>query len=177
MGSFDLVTTVDFEIYARAEKRDISGGDNYALDAILEIYDPLTTTVLDTLTIALDATGYVLQPGVALPAGTGYEVYLKGRSHLAEKLASIDVVLGTTIELNFSGGAGGFGVETLSAGDVQGSWPGTKDNQVDILDISVIDTYLNQSNTDADLNADGVVDALDMSTALSNFNQVGEALP
>lgn len=170
---------VNFGVLARPEKRFLAAGDNYDLDSILLIYDPATGNVLANKTLTTDTAGRGEVNAVELPAGNNYVAFLKGRSHLARKLTGIDISNGATVELNFTGAtSGAFGTERLFAGDVQGAWPGLKNNFVNILDVSAVDSRFNQLlNRDADLNDDAIVDVLDMSMTLVNFNRGGEALP
>lgn len=172
-------TSIDITIKARPEKRDVSAGDNYGLDAMLLIYDPASEQITSTTTLTLDDTGVATLSGVEVQEGIHLEAYLKGRSHLARKISNVSISAGQNLELDFTEGeAGDFGLTRLSAGDVQGSWPGLKDNFVDILDVSAVDARFNQQDkADADLNKDTIVDILDMSTVLSNFNESGETLP
>ena len=108
-------------------------------------------------------------------------VFIKGRSHLAKKITGINIGEATeNIILNFTDSSEleSWGSYYLSAGDVQGDWPGLKDNFVDVLDISAVDVKFNQlDDLDADLNKDGVVDVLDVAVILTNLNNQGDLLP
>jgi len=175
----EMFVEVDLTVLARPEKRYLSEGDNYGTEAKLLMYDPIGNRITSTETIVLDDTGTFHKSDVQMLKGTGFETYLKGRSHLAKKLTGINVDEGSVLEFNFTEGSSGeFGLFRLLAGDVQGVWPGLKDNFVDILDVSAVDARFNQTtDVDADLNKDGIVDVLDMSTVLSNFNTAGEPIP
>jgi len=171
-----IIVTVDLTVLACPEKR---GGSNNSVGGLLVFYDPVQKVTLGMKQIDIDTNGYHRNNKAKLPEHNNLAVYFKGRSHLAKKITGVNVVAGASLVLNFTDDTNlNFGNFKLKAGDVQGSWPGLKDNFVDVLDLSAVDVRLNQmADFDADLNNDNIVDVLDMSMVLGNFNLGGDVLP
>jgi len=167
---------VDLTVLARPEKR---GESNNSIGGLLVFYDPIQKIILDMKQIDIDNNGFYRNSEAQLPEYNNMEVFLKGRSHLAKKIIGVDVAEDENLILNFTDATNlNFGNFKLKAGDVQGSWPGLKDNFVDVLDLSAVDVRLNNlTDFDADLNNDSIVDVLDMSMVLGNFNLGGDVLP
>jgi len=178
-GSFQTLghtANMNLSVRARPEKRLLAAGNNYGLDAILQIVNPISGVTVTSAVFSLDSTGYKQLNNVALPEGTGLVAWLKGRSHLAKKITQVTLSAGD-VALNFTDASdGNFGPYRLRAGDVQGIWPGVKDNLVDVLDLSALSRYFNGANVDGDLNKDGIVDILDVSITLSNIFVSGDEL-
>lgn len=158
-------------IVAKPEKRVSKPGGNLALPFTLVIYDPVAERTVYTLTDQLDNSGSTTSRRLSIPAGSGYEAILKGQSHLAKKITGVNIAVDQDVVLDFTAG----GTFELLCGDTQGA--GLKDNLVDILDVSDVDAVFNSDDSDADLNRDGVVDVLDMSAVLVNYNQIGNTWP
>lgn len=126
----------------------------------IEVRAPGTTTVLDSYTTTLDATGGFT---VSTNRIGYYDVAIKS-SHWLRAVVG-NVAFG-------SGGANGLNVSLVN-GDING------DNVVSLSDFSALRTAFNSSpsdpnwNPDADLNGDGVVSLADFSILRNNFNQQG----
>lgn len=172
-GSFTTLSDKikSLKIYAKPEKRVSKPGGNLALNVTVVFYNPATQQVIYTLNTNLDKTGSSNFYNITMPTAIGLEAVLKGESHLAKKIVGVNLVNGQNIILDFTDN----GQFALLAGDVQGT--GLKDNFVDILDVSAENVKFNGTYLNEDLNRDGVVDVLDMSMVLVNFNRGGALIP
>ncbi|MDD2758564.1 MAG: hypothetical protein PHD72_04325 [Patescibacteria group bacterium] len=171
-GSFTTLSpgfTGTIHIRALPEKRVTKTGGNSAVDAQLLLVNPTTHQTVYTKNISLDNAGSSTLRDTAVPTGH-YNAVLKGQSHLSKKIIGVNIVAGNDMTLDFSD-AGAF---YLLAGDVQGT--GLKDNQVDILDVSAEDVKFRATDLNNDLNRDGIVDVLDMSIILVNYNKSGDPI-
>ncbi len=126
----------------------------------LEFRNPATGTTLQTFTLPMarpDSSGQVaLEVWTDLPAG-GYEVYVRPyRSWLGQR-----------VRVNWQ--PGGRLLIPLRNGDV------VKDNQVDYADlVLVLEMQGATGLSEADVNADGVVDEQDAAIVAQNVGEVGD---
>jgi hypothetical protein len=176
--SVEISGSKNISVFIRAHPQNHPS--EYLLDAALLIGDLEENEFSGPYYFVItNGLGEIIE-NVEVPASGEFIAYLKGRSHLLEKMTvtGVDFSSSESTELNFSGEIiGEFGVEVLTAGDAQGEWPGMKDNKVDILDLSTILTQFMNSDIDADLDFSNKVDVLDLSIVLTNFMLNGEEFP
>lgn len=169
--------TLVLEVYARPKNRQTT----FAFDAFLLFVEKNSKEVFKT-EINLDSLGYYKNESIKLPIYDDLDVFIKGRSHLAKKISGIYISDETeSLVLNFTDSLdpNTWGSYYLFPGDTQGVWPGLKDNTVNVLDFSAWDVAFekNINKLDNDLNADGVVNVLDVSIIDVNFNMTGDVYP
>lgn len=172
-GSFTTLAdkVKSLKIIAKPEKRVFKPGGNLDLDVTVLFYDPAIEQVVHMLNTSLDKSGSSTLYQLVMPTGNNLQVILKGQSHLAKKIVGVNIANGQDIILDFTDG----GYFELLAGDVQGT--GLKDNFIDILDLAAEDVKFNANYLNEDLNRDGIVDVLDLSIILVNYNQQGDPIP
>jgi hypothetical protein len=154
-------------LIAKPEKRVYKAGGNLSMDSILYLYHPVTKALaFSTAAVFSDAGSSTVQNG-AIPTGN-FEAVLKGQAHLAKKIINVSIQNGLDSTLDFSDGGSFY----LLAGDVRRAGGG--DNFIDILDVSAEDIKFNSHERLYDLNYDGIIDVLDMSIILVNYNRMGD---
>ncbi|MCE9560137.1 MAG: hypothetical protein K8R88_14460 [Armatimonadetes bacterium] len=139
--------------------------------ADFEIYDPATSTVIDTVSAPISPTGAYSINDPRPTTGGSYRVRAKVTHWLK---AGADV--------NTTGGNGVANI-TLPNGDVD------RNNTVDLTDYTYLVTNFNMlssspdwlvadefgiSPSDSDLNGDGAIDLTDYTILVTNFNGIGE---
>ncbi|MFB6226378.1 MAG: hypothetical protein ABEJ02_03425 [Candidatus Paceibacteria bacterium] len=161
---------IDLKLAAVPAKRVKKKGGNLQLKFTLFIADPKTNNIMLKTTGTTNSKGVYTAQNIKSGPGKAH-AYLKGRSHLAKKIVGVNIKDGKTVNLDFTDN-GNF---KLIPGDTAGK--GTKDNFIDILDLSKVLTKMNTADKDTDLNRDGITDILDLSILLNNFNKSGDQLP
>lgn len=155
--------TREIMLKAYPEKR-IPAEGNWSTTGLLNLFNAETGDFMYGFLVDLDDQGQALISDKNIADGV-YDVSFKGRSHLAKRLMSFEVVSDDDISIDFT-----VNNQFLLAGDVQAN----KDNYINGLDFSAIGSVLYGSNLNADLNRDGVVNSLDLSIAANNIYKRGE---
>lgn len=165
-GSFKTLdyNKIDLTLHITPENRV---NNNHELKFYLFIVDPKNSNTMLKITSTTNKNGKFSVTQIRAATGSNLTAYIKGRSHLADKITGVDISDGKDVKLNLP--------TTLKAGDVSGT--GLKDNFIDVLDLSALTNKINTNNKEADLNRDGVVDVLDISILFNNFNKQGGKLP
>lgn len=151
-----------FVIKAIPEKR-VNPENNHAIKGDLTFFN---SSGKYEFSIDLDKSGQgylspTLKPG-------DYSVGFKGLSHLTKVIHNVGVKESATINLDFTDN----NRFELLAGDVAPS----KDDYVNSLDIVATTQVLYQDNVHADLNKDGIVNAMDLSIEIKNLHKSGEKI-
>ncbi len=132
---------------------------------IVGFYEPSTTTLVESYNVVVQNNGQFtiddLDTGV-------YDVLVKIDGCLAKGFSDIEI---GSSELNL------LSCGSLSRGEISG------DNFVDVIDISLINNWFNQTVTEGsnalhlDLNCDGMINIIDVSVVGGSFGMMGDTLP
>ncbi|MCC7357545.1 hypothetical protein IT408_03510 [Candidatus Uhrbacteria bacterium] len=150
--------------------------------ALRPVGSPTVIASSGMATTSNDGT-YATSTNVNALAGT-YDVTIKTHQHLSKKISAVNIISGTTTELNFTNGTnliGIYGTGTLLAGDINGGFTTSTlgDNVVNSVDLSIIIPQLDADDPSgngirSNLNQDIVVNSVDLSMMLKNLDLVGE---
>lgn len=126
---------------------------------------------------------YATSTDFEVPAGS-YDVVIKTHQHLSKKISAVNLIAGTTTEVNFTNPTnmvGVYGTGTLLAGDINGGFTTSTlgDNVINSVDMSILLPQLDQDDITgnanrSNLNQDIVVNSVDLSMMLKNLDLVGE---
>jgi len=149
-----------YEIVAWPEKRWPRTG-NWGTTADFEIRTPGSIVPLESVTVDTNNEGRGIARITVAEDSQPYDFALKGLSHLRKVIYGQVSFGNTTNSLDFTFG----GTFDLYAGDCHPS----KDNLVNSLDISTLVNDLSTPERVSDLNADTLVNALDITIQLANL--------
>jgi len=159
-----------FYITAYPEKRVEKAGGNYSTKGILTFYGSSGQKI--TFPVNTSASGFAQIENLSVADGF-YAISFKGLSHLTKFLKNSDgskrlvqILKNNDYTFDFRL----FDPLFVLAGDIASS----KDDYVNSFDISATTKVLYQAEENADLNADGVVNGLDLSILFNNLYKAGE---
>lgn len=163
--TYEEPSGVIIDFIAIPEKRSPLVGNNSshvtvevrAVGSIVPLFSTIVDTDVDGEYHGLLLTG--ISPGT-------YDITAKAYSHLRRKLSS--VALGNGMPIDFSGA----GTNPLLCGDVNLV---DGDNKVNSLDMTILVGKWFTNDERSDLNQDGVVNSIDMTNMVTNFNLEGDA--
>jgi len=155
---------VIIDFIAIPEKRSPLVGNNDS-HVTVEVRAPGSTIPLFSALVDTDLDGEyhgLLLTGIS--PGT-YDITAKAYSHLRRKLSSVALGSGTTVDFS------AVGTNPVLCGDVNLA---LGDNKVNSLDMTILvgQWFVNDERTD--LNQDGVVNSIDMTNMVTNFNLEGD---
>lgn len=156
-GQIDLV--------AKPEKRiPTTGNDSTVLT--VEVRTAGTSTVIFSGSVVTGSGG--TYSGLVLTGVTEgtYDLAAKGYSHLRRTVTNVAVSSGITVDFTSAGAS------PLYSGDVNSS---DGDNKVNGIDLTLIVNALFGTVVRYDLNRDGLVNGIDLTNAVTNLNDVGDA--
>ncbi|MBT5803003.1 MAG: T9SS type A sorting domain-containing protein, partial [Gemmatimonadetes bacterium] len=158
----------------------VTGGTSNAAGSIATI--SVGNAVLgDSVQVVSDAFGTITL--TEIPAGT-YELTVKADGYISGRTDTLDLFNGMTLNPDPTFGSDVLG--NLSPATPLGFLRGgdaTGDNQVDIADANLVFSIWNQTPADAgyvrgaDVNADGVVNSIDLGFVTANFGNDGFGAP
>lgn len=153
------------KLKSRPEKR-VGGDRNLGLPSRVDFYNRTLGRTVFVAYVNMSSIGWVGVETDELPDGI-YDISFKGLSHLT--VVARNVRIDASVEvIDFS-----FGDQViLVAGDVHES----KDNFINGLDIAATTQVIYSNDINADLNRDGIVNALDLSIVVGNLYKSGEPL-
>lgn len=153
------------ELIAKPEKR-IPGTGNDSTVLTVEVRTAGTTTVIFSGSVVTGSGGTysgLVLTGVS--AGT-YDLAAKGYSHLRRTISSVAISSGVTVDFTSAGAS------PLFSGDVNAA---DGDNKVNGIDLTLIVNALFGHVVRYDLNRDGLVNGIDLTNAVTNLNDLGDA--
>jgi len=137
----------------------------------IQIYEPGSASLVAEQITTINASGDYSAEFTGVSA-SNYDVYLKVEGYLQQSYPNQDLTGGGTI-INLS---------NLLNGDIVGGSDNFNDNYIGLNDLTYVIGIVfnnifggNQYEERADLNCDGVIDALDLSLILFNFNSSGDS--
>jgi hypothetical protein len=163
--TYEEPSSVIIDFIAIPEKRSPLVGNNdshvtvevRAVGSSVPLFSALVDTDLDGEYHGLLLTG--LAPG-------NYDVTAKAYSHLRRKLSNIALGNGVTVDFTAAG------TNPVLCGDVNLL---LGDNKVNSLDMTILVGQWFMNDERSDLNQDGVVNSIDMTNMVTNFNLEGDA--
>ncbi len=166
-ATFTIDALEDFQVVVKPEKMVPPTG-NWDVPVELWLYPPGSTTSAHNWQFTTLSDGTYSQDLVNPLSAAEFHAVSKGISHLTQRLDFMNFSDLSSMVLDFSAG----GTDLAKAGDVHSS----KDDFVNALDISATVIELYNSEINADLNGDGMVNALDLSVLLGNLYEVGDGI-
>ena len=174
--------TVDVHLRPLGSTNDITDQDYIDFNDVSPVFTGGTSTLEDSVQVVSDSGGNFQL--LEIPSGT-YELtvkvdgYVSGRSDTLQlfdglNLAGLDPTFGSDLLGNLS--------PATSLGELRGG-DATGDNQIDVADANQIFALWNKTpadaefTRDADVNADGVVNSLDLGFVSTNFGNDGFGAP
>ena len=158
---------IEYNIKAKPQKRAVIGGvQNLTLNSNLSFYNLITKKVdwSDNVQLATDGTKLYSTDKISVG---GYDIAIKGESHLRKIIRSIVIGSDTTeIDLDYTFG----NTYELIAGDLY------SDNFINSFDLAtMLQTYGTRKGGFADLTKDGAVNAPDIALLIINYFKKGDA--
>ncbi len=150
-------------LIAKPEKRiPTSGNDSTLLTVELRTAGTMTVVFSGSVVTGSGGTysGFML---TGISEGS-YDIAAKGYSHLRRTIANVAVSSGITVDFTSAGAS------PLFSGDVNSTDGDNKTNGIDLI-VNALYGYIVRY----DLNRDGLVNGIDLTNAVTNLNDLGDA--
>lgn len=169
-SSNQVTTTLNTDIINIKLAKDctVPSTDDRSGDVTLQLYTPGTNTLVHETVVTVDSTGFGTTPLSAAYQNQSYDIVLKPLRYLTKVVSNQTITPDLTIDLDSPG-------TTFLAGDAAGGSDGTGDDTTNSVDYSFVKSKWWQTDHSlADLNDDGLVNAVDYGCLNSNYFVDGE---